>query len=232
MRPLSIEGAWVHTPSVHRDERGAFHEWFRAGEFTEATGASPGFAQGNCSVSRRGSLRGVHFADVPPGQAKYVTCVAGEVLDVVVDVRHGSPTFGAWEAVRLGGSASALYLAEGLGHAFLALTDEATVVYLCSTGYAPHREHGVHPLDPALGIAWPSEVTPLLSPKDAAAPTLAEAADLGLLPSYEECVRLRAGRPEVPDAGGDLSGDASGAVYGGVSGSVSGSGAGARPERP
>lgn len=139
----------------------------------------------------------MHFSDVPPGQAKYVTCVAGAVLDVVVDIRLGSPTFGEWEAVRLDGSASALYLTEGLGHAFLALTDGATVVYMCSTGYAPHREHGVHPLDPALGIAWPAGVEPLLSAKDAAAPTLAEAEDLGLLPSYEECVRFRTGARET-----------------------------------
>lgn len=198
MRPLSIEGAWLHTPPIHRDDRGAFHEWFKADEFAEVTGAPLAFAQANCSVSRKGSLRGIHFADVPPGQAKYVTCVAGAVLDVVVDVRRGSPTYGACEAVGLDGGASALYLSEGLGHAFLALTDEATVVYLCSTGYAPKREHGIHPLDPALDIPWPSDVTPLLSPKDDAAPTLAEAESLGLLPSYEECVRYRA---SAQDAG-------------------------------
>ncbi|SCK39900.1 dTDP-4-dehydrorhamnose 3,5-epimerase [Streptomyces sp. WMMB 714] len=214
MRPLGIEGAWLHTPPVHRDDRGAFHEWFRAEEFAEATGAPLTLGQGNCSVSRRGSLRGIHFADVPPGQAKYVTCPAGAVLDVVVDVRRGSPTFGQWEAVRLDSSAKALYLSEGLGHAFLALTDDATVVYLCSTGYAPHREHGVHPLDPALGIAWPSEVTPLLSPKDAAAPTLAEAEDLGLLPSYEECVRFRTEARETGASGTSGASGASGASGG------------------
>jgi dTDP-4-dehydrorhamnose 3,5-epimerase len=143
-------------------------------------------------------LRGIHFADVPPGQAKYVTCVRGAVLDVVVDIRVGSPTYAQWEAVRLDeDTRRAVFLAEGLGHAFMALTDDATVVYLCSTGYAPKREHGVHPLDPALGIAWPEGIEPVLSPKDAEAPSLAEAERSGLLPTYADCSahyqRLRSG---------------------------------------
>ncbi|WP_228977256.1 dTDP-4-dehydrorhamnose 3,5-epimerase family protein [Streptomyces sp. DH12] len=188
MRELSIEGAWVREPQVYEDDRGTFHEWFRAPDLAEAAGYGLGLAQANCSVSSRGTLRGVHYADVPPGQAKYVTCVRGAVLDVVVDLRTGSPTYRAWEAVRLDDRRRrALYLAEGLGHAFMALTDDATVVYLCSRGYAPAREHAVHPLDPALGIDWPAGLTPLLSPRDAAAPTLAEAERGGLLPSYEDC---------------------------------------------
>ncbi|MGW7205772.1 dTDP-4-dehydrorhamnose 3,5-epimerase [Streptomyces sp. NPDC054837] len=200
MRPLGIEGAWVLEPKVFPDERGSFHEWYRGEEFREATGYDLSLAQANCSVSKRGVLRGVHFADVPPGQAKYVTCVRGAVLDVVVDIRVGSPTFGSWEAVRLDDDTRhAVFLAEGLGHAFMALTDDATVVYLCSTGYAPGREHGVHPLDPQLAIAWPEGIEPVLSEKDDQAPSLAEAERSGLLPSYEECSahyeRLRAGRP-------------------------------------
>jgi dTDP-4-dehydrorhamnose 3,5-epimerase len=178
----------VLEPKVFPDERGSFHEWYRGEEFREATGYDLSLAQANCSVSRRGVLRGVHFSDVPPGQAKYVTCVRGAILDVVVDLRVGSPTFAQWEAVRLDDdSRHALFLAEGLGHAFMALTDEATVMYLCSTGYAPEREHGVHPLDPDLDIAWPEGIRPLLSPKDAEAPSLAEAKRMGLLPSYETC---------------------------------------------
>ncbi|KUN79444.1 dTDP-4-dehydrorhamnose 3,5-epimerase [Streptomyces bungoensis] len=188
MRQLEISGAWVLEPKVFPDERGSFHEWYRGEEFREATGHDLALAQANCSVSRLGVLRGVHFADVPPGQAKYVTCVRGAVLDVVVDIRVGSPTFGRWEAVRLDDDTRhAMFLAEGLGHAFMALTDDATVVYLCSTGYAPGREHGVHPLDPALGIDWPAGIEPVLSEKDAAAPTLAEAERSGLLPSYADC---------------------------------------------
>ena len=188
MRSLGIAGAWALEPKVFPDERGSFHEWYRGEEFREATGYDLSLAQANCSVSRRGVLRGVHFSDVPPGQAKYITCVRGAMLDVVVDLRVGSPTFGQWEAVRLDDdSRHALFLAEGLGHAFMALTDEATVVYLSSTGYAPEREHDVHPLDPDLGIAWPEGIPPLLSPKDAQAPSLAEAERMGLLPSYETC---------------------------------------------
>ncbi|MFJ8533609.1 dTDP-4-dehydrorhamnose 3,5-epimerase [Streptomyces sp. NPDC093591] len=199
MRPLGIEGAWALEPEVFPDDRGSFHEWYRGEEFREATGYDLSLAQANCSVSRRGVLRGVHFSDVPPGQAKYVTCVRGAVLDVVVDLRAGSPAFGRWEAVRLDDdSRRALFVAEGLGHAFMALTDDATVMYLCSTGYAPEREHGVHPLDPELGIAWPEDIPPVLSAKDARAPSLAEAERAGLLPSYKACTthyeRLRNGR--------------------------------------
>ncbi|WP_328420069.1 dTDP-4-dehydrorhamnose 3,5-epimerase [Streptomyces sp. NBC_00443] len=198
MRSLGIEGAWALEPKVFPDDRGSFHEWYRGAEFREATGHDLSLAQANCSVSRRGVLRGVHFSDVPPGQAKYVTCVRGAALDVVVDIRLGSPTFGRWEVLRLDDdSRHALFLAEGLGHAFMALTDDATVVYLCSTGYAPEREHGVNPLDPDLAIAWPEDIPPVLSPKDAQAPSLAQAREAGLLPSYEDCTahydRLRAG---------------------------------------
>ncbi|MFF2960819.1 dTDP-4-dehydrorhamnose 3,5-epimerase [Streptomyces sp. NPDC057963] len=188
MRQLSITGAWVHEPKVFPDSRGSFHEWFRASELSEAVGHPLRLAQANFSLSSRGTLRGVHFADVPPSQAKYVKCVRGAVLDVIVDIRVGSPTYKRWEAVRLDDADHhAVYLAEGLGHAFMALTDDASVVYLCSEGYAPGREHGINPLDPELGIEWPAEIAPLLSDKDAAAPSLAEAEEHGLLPSYEAC---------------------------------------------
>ncbi len=188
MEPISIGGAWMFTPAVHRDDRGYFLEWFRAGELSESLGYWPATAQANCSVSRRGVIRGIHFASVPPGQAKYVTCVSGAVLDVIVDVRTGSPSYARWEAVRLDDeSRRAVFLSEGLGHAFTALSDQATVIYLCSTPYSPGSEHGVHPLDPDIGIDWPAGTEPVLSPKDAAAPTLREACRAGLLPVYADC---------------------------------------------
>jgi dTDP-4-dehydrorhamnose 3,5-epimerase len=188
VNPLGIEGAWVHAPQVYSDDRGSFAEVFRGAEFAAGLGYRLDVAQVNCSVSRRGVIRGIHYADVPPGQAKYVTCVAGAILDVVVDLRSGSPSFGKWEAVQLdAGTRHAVFLAEGLGHAFMALTDDATALYLCSTPYAPGREHGVDPRDPAIGIAWPLGTEPVLSEKDAAAPTLEEALRAGLLPSYREC---------------------------------------------
>ncbi|MFI2458189.1 dTDP-4-dehydrorhamnose 3,5-epimerase family protein [Streptomyces sp. NPDC019539] len=192
MTPLGIEGAWVDAPRVLTDGRGRFHEWFRTERFREVTGHALRLEQANCSRSVRGALRGIHYASVPPGQAKYVTCVSGAVLDVVVDIRTGSPTYGMWEAVRLDDRENhAVYLSEGLGHAFIALEEGTTVIYLCSEGYAPHREFGIHPLDPALAIEWPAHLTPALSEKDAAAPTLAEAEQQGLLPSYEECAAYR-----------------------------------------
>ncbi|MCK2214707.1 dTDP-4-dehydrorhamnose 3,5-epimerase [Actinomadura sp. ATCC 31491] len=184
MDRLSIEGSWLFTPRVHTDPRGAFLEAFRAAGLPHRLDV----AQVNCSVSRAGVLRGVHFADVPPGQAKYVTCASGAVLDVVVDLRAGSPGFGRWESAVLDDrTRRAVLIAEGLGHAFMALSEQATVVYLCSQPYNPGGEHGVHPLDPALGIAWPAGLEPVLSDKDAAAPSLAEALAAGLLPDYDKC---------------------------------------------
>jgi dTDP-4-dehydrorhamnose 3,5-epimerase len=186
---LSVGGAWVYTPRIWEDSRGSFFEMFRGQEFAEHLGYRLDVAQVNCSVSGQGVIRGIHFADVPPGQAKYVCCVSGAILDVVVDLRTGSPAFKSWEAVELDEtSRRALFLAEGLGHGFIALTPQATVVYLCSTGYAPSREHTIHPLDPALGIAWPQDKEPILSDRDAAALTLEEALRDGLLPSYEACL--------------------------------------------
>jgi len=195
IQQLGIEGAFVVTPRQLGDPRGLFLEWFKDAPFAGAAGHGFSLAQANLSVSARGAVRGIHFADVPPGQAKYVTCVAGAVLDVVVDIRVGSPTFGRWEAVRLDTvDRRAIYLSEGLGHGFCALEDGSTVIYLCSVGYAPTREHEVHPLDPAIGIDWglPADEL-LLSVKDGAAPSLAQAHGSGLLPTYDECMSFRSG---------------------------------------
>jgi dTDP-4-dehydrorhamnose 3,5-epimerase len=189
IRELSIAGAWEITPVQHGDPRGRFLEWYRADQLAAEVGHPLDLAQANTSVSARGVVRGVHFADVPPGQAKYVTCVRGAVLDVVVDLRVGSPTYGQWEGVPLDEvDRRAVYLAEGLGHGFCALTEDATLTYLCSTGYAPEREHAVHPLDPDLAINWPTDA-PLVSARDAAAPSLAQARAAGSLPDFAECVR-------------------------------------------
>jgi dTDP-4-dehydrorhamnose 3,5-epimerase len=191
IRELGISGVFEITPRQHPDDRGVFLELYKAAPFADAVGHPLTIKQTNCSVSSAGTLRGIHFADVPPSQAKYVACFRGAILDVAVDIRVGSPTYGAWEAVRLDTvERKALYLSEGIGHAFMALTDDATVSYLCSEPYAPGREHGVHPLDPAIGIGWPDGLTPVLSPKDEAAPSLAEAAAQGLLPTWDACQDL------------------------------------------
>ena len=187
--PLSIDGVWEFTPILRPDDRGVFLESFKHSVFHEAVGHHLDLQQMNISVSRIGTVRGIHFADVPPGQAKYVQCFDGAILDIVVDIRVGSPTFGQWDAVELDAeSRKGLYIAEGLGHAFCALTDSVTVGYLCSEPYAPSREHGIHPLDTELALPWPDGQASLISPKDAAAPTLAEAVATGLLPRYEDCV--------------------------------------------
>ena len=193
IRPLAIAGAFEITPQQHRDDRGVFLEWFKADRFGAAVGHPLELAQANCSVSAAGVVRGLHFSEVPPGQAKYVTCVTGAVLDVVVDVRVGSPTFGRWDSVLLDDvDRRGTYLDVGLGHGFIALSERATVVYLCSTPYDPNREHGVHPFDPAIGIAWPDAgidgqpLTHALSPKDAAAPSLEQVRQAGLLPMARE----------------------------------------------
>ena len=188
VRELRVPGAFEFTPIQHQDGRGLFLEWFKVDRLAEAIGHPLTLAQANLSVSTAGTLRGVHFADVPPGQAKYVTCPRGAVLDFVVDVRVGSATFGVCDAVRLDGDdRRAVYLSEGLGHAFLALEDDSTLTYLCSTGYSPGREHGINPLDPALNLPLPDGVDFVLSDKDTAAPTLAQAADQGLLPDWQTC---------------------------------------------
>ena len=188
VRELAVPGSWSFTPRQFRDRRGTFLEWFKGSVLAEAVGHPLTVKQANHSVSSRGTLRGVHFADVPPGQAKYVYCTRGSVLDVVVDTRVGSPTFGVCDAVQLDDvDRRGVYLSEGLGHAFLALTDDANVTYLCSEPYNPTAERGVDPLDPALALPVPADVEPLLSEKDAAAPTLEQARELGLLPDYEQC---------------------------------------------
>ena len=192
--PYSISGVWRFDPVLRPDNRGVFLESFKESVFVETVGHSFDLAQMNISVSRAGTVRGVHFADVPPGQAKYVQCFSGKILDIVVDIRVGSPTFGQYEAIELDAdSRSGLYISVGLGHAFCALSDSATVGYLCSEGYSPEREHGIHPLDPDLALPWPQGEHSVLSPKDAAAPPLAEAIASGLLPQYRDCVEFISG---------------------------------------
>lgn len=192
IRELGVGDAYVISPSVIRDSRGEFLESFRSDLLNEAVGHRFVPRQANTSVSGRGVIRGIHFADVPPGQAKYITASHGVVLDFVVDVRVGSPTFGAWDAVQLDTvDRRAVYVAEGIGHAFLALTEAATVNYLVSEPFAPNRERGIDPLDPEIGLIFPREIGPVtLSDKDAAAPSLSEARGSGLLPSFSDCRAL------------------------------------------
>jgi dTDP-4-dehydrorhamnose 3,5-epimerase len=190
IRALKIEGSFEITPRQFHDDRGVFLESFRGDRLAEAIGHRLDIVQTNVSVSSRGTVRGVHFADLPPSQAKYVTALSGSFIDFVIDVRVGSPTFGQWDSTVLDTiDRRAIYLAEGLGHAIFSLQDNSTVMYLCSTTYDPAREHGINPLGPELGLAVPEGITPVLSAKDAAAPSLRLAAAQGMLPLYDECLR-------------------------------------------
>jgi dTDP-4-dehydrorhamnose 3,5-epimerase len=189
VRELKIPGAWEITPAVHGDSRGLFYEWLTDREFSAVTGHRLDVRQANCSVSSAGVLRGLHFAQLPPSQAKYVTCVSGSVFDVVVDIRLGSPTFGQWDSVLLDDKdRRTIYISEGLGHGFLALQDNSMIMYLCSAEYNPHREHTIRATDPALAIDWPlvDGAAPSLSDRDAAAPRFEEVRASDLLPSWDE----------------------------------------------
>lgn len=189
---LAVDGAFLATPDIHPDDRGHFLEMFSQPAFKREVGHELNVAQVNCSLSRRGTIRGLHAVALP-SQARYVTCPQGSIIDIVVDIRLGSPTYGEYVAVELSAeNRQALYLAEGLAHGFAPLTDEATVVYLCSTTWAPGREVQINALDPELNLPWPATPEPLMSPKDRDAPTLKEAAERGLLPAYSECQELYA----------------------------------------
>jgi len=198
IRQLDIAGAWEITPQLHADARGLFFEWLTDQGFTSFAGHRLDVRQANCSVSAAGVLRGLHFAQLPPSQAKYVTCLSGSVFDVVVDIRLGSPTFGHWDSVLLDDrDRRSVYLSEGLAHGFVALQDNSTVMYLCSAEYNPQREHTIAATDPALAIDWPTEHKLVLSDRDAAAPTLEELRAADLLPTWEETQAFIHGLPET-----------------------------------
>jgi len=187
IRPLDVAGAFEISPVHWDDSRGTFLEWYRFDLLEKAAGRPLDLRQANTSVSRRGVVRGIHFADTPPGQAKYVTVPRGAIIDYAVDLRVGSPTFGRTASVRLDDvGRGAVFLEEGLGHAFVALEDDTVVSYLVSGIYDPEHEHGVTPFDADLALPFPAEAGELIvSDKDRDAPTLAEARESGLLPDFE-----------------------------------------------
>lgn len=186
IEPLRIPGSFAVKTTVHRDDRGEFVEWFRSDLLASATGLSFSPVQANLSVSEKGTVRGIHYADVSPGQAKYVMCTSGSIVDYVIDIREGSPSFGRWEAVTLeSAERSAVVLDVGLGHAFVALEPGTTVTYLVTDIYKPHAEHAINPLDEAIALNFPlAREELLMSDKDVAAPTLDEALRAGRLPKW------------------------------------------------
>lgn len=190
-RPLRVEGAMEFTPDRFHDERGYFTSPYQETPFTEAVGR-PLFpvAQTSHSLSRHpGVLRGIHYTATPPGGAKYVYVPRGRVLDFVVDLRTGSPTFGVVDSTVLGEETGAgVYTPVGVGHGFVTLAADTMVLYLLSQEYVPANELAISPLDPSLALPVPADVEPVMSPRDTAAPTLAEAATRGLLPEYRACL--------------------------------------------
>lgn len=173
--PTKLDGLVLLEPTVHGDERGFMVETFAAGAWAEL-GVDAEFVQQNHSRSSRGTVRGLHF-QTHPGQAKLVRCARGEVLDVAVDLRRGSPTFGQWEAQVLDDvSHRQFYVPVGFGHGFAVLSDVADFVYQLSSLYDPATETGIAWDDPEVGVDWRVS-EPLLSERDKTAPTLAEIRD-------------------------------------------------------
>jgi len=173
--PTKLDGVVLIEPVVHGDERGFMVESFSRDAWRQL-GVDIEFVQHNHSRSRRGTLRGIHF-QTEPGQAKLVRCARGEILDVAVDLRRGSPTYGQWEAHRLDDvKHRQLFVPVGFGHGFAVISDEADVAYQLSSCYDPATESGIAWNDPDVGIDWQVE-DPLLSDRDKNAPTLAEVRD-------------------------------------------------------
>jgi NDP-hexose 3,5-(Or5-) epimerase len=186
---MAIPNAYRIVPHQYPDRRGSFHEAFRASELSDAIGYPFVVGQANYSTSCRNTVRGIHGTMLPPGQAKLVTCVRGAVLDVAVDLRVGSRTFGLFDITYQDeDSGTAVYLADGLGHAFMALTDNACMNYLCSEEYVPGTMLEINPFDPDIAIPWKLTGPPIMSEKDAGAIGLKDAEAAGLLPTYEECL--------------------------------------------
>ena len=186
LQELSIAGANVTTHKVFPDERGLFREWFKAEEISSI---DPSFSvqQANYSKSNQWVIRGIHYSLAPQGQAKVVTCASGKIIDVLIDLRTGSPTHLNIEYVELSEeSGKVVYIPSGVGHGFIVESETAAVVYLISSGYAPEYEKAICPTDSELGINWPLPVgqAGVVSKADSEAPTFAQAKLAGTLPTF------------------------------------------------
>jgi dTDP-4-dehydrorhamnose 3,5-epimerase len=180
---LSIAGAYLVESPVWGDDRGYFREWFKQSDL-DAVGAAFPIQQANLSMSRRGVIRGLHYSLAREGQAKLVTCAYGEVVDVIVDVRVGSPTFGAFETVHLAASEEhSVVVPVGAAHGFCVTSEVAALTYLLSSPFNAELELEINPFDESIGVAWPVTGEPIVSAKDAQAPTLADRLRDGQLPS-------------------------------------------------
>ena len=188
--PLKIDGSWIIELKKFEDGRGFFYESFRDDIAKKYFGRKFNIKQSNTSVSKKGSVRGIHYALVPPSQAKYVQCQKGSIIDYVIDIRVGSPTFSKFVGVELSATnPQAIFIEEGLAHAFVALEDETVVTYFVSENYNPEREKGINPFDSDLNIKWP-DINLELSEKDKLAISLKEAQVQNLLPLFDDCKKF------------------------------------------
>jgi dTDP-4-dehydrorhamnose 3,5-epimerase len=186
---LGIEGAWLAESPVRRDDRGFFREWFKREEVLSKTGLDFSAEQANISISNKGVIRGIHYSLAPEGQAKWITCVSGSIIDVIIDIRPNSPTYKRIEYVDLNGKLGrSVLIGKGLGHGFISLEDRSSVSYLLSSPYSSEVEFEIVPTDNELKINWHLEFVGgsavVVSSKDAGAPTLDELRLSNKLPLY------------------------------------------------
>lgn len=173
---LPLRDCWIYKPQVHSDERGEFFEWFRGEDYRNLTGANFDIRQANCSISNKNVVRGIHFAAYPPGQKKYVSCMSGSALDVLVDLRPNSPTYLSWVGVEISAvNRWIVNIPSGVGHGFLAHEDSTVIAYLCDQPYLPSNEFGINPFDTELGIVWSEDLDEssfVVSDRDRIAPSI------------------------------------------------------------
>jgi dTDP-4-dehydrorhamnose 3,5-epimerase len=179
-----LDGPLLAQSSVHGDSRGAFLEWFKKSELEFSLGETVSFSQGNVSKSAKGVLRGIHYSTSEEGQAKWVTCLSGKIIDYVIDLRISSPTFTKYIEIPLSGfDGQGVYIPQGFGHAFVSLEDDSIVSYLVTSDYNPNEEHAINPMDKTLSILWPTHEL-ILSTKDQDAETLQMKIQKGQLPLF------------------------------------------------
>jgi dTDP-4-dehydrorhamnose 3,5-epimerase len=182
---LGIKGAWIVESEVWPDNRGLFREWFKPSESKEIIGFEFSVEQANLSISDYGVVRGIHYSIAPAGQAKWVTCAHGEILDFIIDLRINSATYKKIESVKLLGNGNkSVLIGPGLGHAFISLAQGSAVTYLLSSPYKPELEFEINPFDQTLKIDFGIPVNQLVvSDKDRSAPSLNEQEISGRLPT-------------------------------------------------
>ena len=181
---LSIPGLFVLESPVWSDDRGSFREWFKDEDF-QAAGVTFHTRQSNLSISKKNVVRGLHYSMAPEGQAKVVTCAHGELDDVIVDIRVGSPTFGQHEVVHLvAGEERSVYVPVGVAHGFCVTSETGALTYLLSSPFNAPFELEINPFDAELNVGWTIDGEAIVSPKDAGAPTFRERLDANELPLF------------------------------------------------